>query len=271
MLSRRHLLACFFVLFFSVRMASSSSNCFHTSGGGGDRCTGARYSHTTLTNSDLIDELAMHPCCSKNCCAVLLSLPFVESMCCSSCTNNKKSVAAPAQTADEVDLQIRFLQCVSASREAWRYCLPKNGDLVAQKVEKAKQLQDELLRHFRHHGKQRGTSWTWEAAYTVHLHNGGVEKVCKSAWCAIYGVTVGSVNTAQEKVKSGEKPTASLKGGDKEKVSLRFRPRTPTLAPLPVSSLWLPCRSDCSFRCGRPSLRTGSVSTTTTRTSRTIA
>ena len=135
-------------------------------------CGGPLYLLKSLKGHRLIEEFQQHPCCGKKCAATLCSLPFTRAACCVSCVVPGKAFDVPTDAGLDDQQKLIFLQCVSASREAWKNFMERDGDAPTLRVEKQRKLNNELLRHFTHYGRSSGQSWTWDDAFVVRLHSG---------------------------------------------------------------------------------------------------
>jgi len=173
-------------------------------------CDGkAKYDKATVVPTDLLRELAVHPCCGKGCVTTILGLPAARGDICG-CFKIDPGFAgfcAPApseENSSEAQQQARFLEIVKAARTPFDKFRPRADDPKELEIEKKKQLAGELLRHFKHYGRRLDDkSWNWDGAYDIRLPDGTPKKVCKRAWCAISGVLRGGVEYAQRLVREG--------------------------------------------------------------------
>jgi hypothetical protein len=170
-------------------------------------CDGkAKYDKATVVPTDLLRELAVHPCCGKGCVTTILGLPAArEDICgCFKIDPGFAGFCAPApsgENSSEAQQQARFLEIVKAARTPFDKFRPRADDSKELEIEKKKQLAGELLRHFKHYGRRLDDkSWNWDGAYDIRLPDGTPKRVCKRAWCAISGVLRGGVEYAQTKI-----------------------------------------------------------------------
>jgi hypothetical protein len=171
-------------------------------------CDGkAKYDKGWVAPTDLLRELAVHPCCDKGCATTLLGLPAAKEEVCGCCSRKATFTGFCAPTSSSTTLsvseqQVRVLELINANRapyDKFRVVAYDKADVV---TEKNKYLRAELLRHFKTNGQVgAGNKWSWDNAYTVRTSEGVSMKVCKRLWCAVIGVTRGMVEHVQSQVR----------------------------------------------------------------------
>ena len=159
-----------------------------------------------------MEDLQKHPCCKDNCVVRKLGLSAPTHGYCSSCfvggfcgptVSCKPDISVPQQ-------QVEFLSLVEANRSALDEFRVLQNDTKAVKKDKKRNCQAALMQYFRTNGKQIGSNWDWEEAYYVRDASAKKIMVCKEAWCAIVGATVGGVEYIQKLIRSGQASNASL-------------------------------------------------------------
>jgi hypothetical protein len=168
-----------------------------------------------MTVEQLITAFSAHPCCAKDNCVVnILNLPYPADGYCGCCfpkSNFCGPVGGGATSTEsrhsEVQLKAAFMHLVVATRAPWMPHRSGPSDSKERRREKKRAADDDLMTHFRSHGKQISGVWDWSDAYYTILPSGQKQRVCKTAWCAISGNRINGVEYAQKRIADGQKPS----------------------------------------------------------------
>ena len=125
-------------------------------------CDGkAKYDKGWVAPSDLLRELAVHPCCDKGCATTLLSLPAAKEEVCGCCSRkvNFTGFCAPTNSNSTMSVSeqhVRILELINANHAPYDKFRPSTTDKTEKVTEKGKHLKAELLRHFNTNGNVTG-------------------------------------------------------------------------------------------------------------------
>ena len=170
----------------------------------------------------LIQHFEQHPCCINNCVVGICGLPDNIGNYCKSCFSNEKycgNIKSGNQSLSDSEKKKQFHDIVDANRTAWsRYFIQENNTPTV-KSEKRAQLAKELKIYFNKYCDPRNDNRKWESAYRLRMPDLSEVQVCRTAWCAINGLSINGVEWIQRKLrqfKGANLTVGALDGVDDE-------------------------------------------------------
>ena len=155
----------------------------------------------------LIQHFKQHPCCISNCVVGICGLPENIGNYCQSCFSNEKycgNIRSCNQNLSDPEKKKLFHEIVDANRIAWsRYFIHENNNPTV-KSEKRAQLAKELKIYFNKYCDSSNDNWKWESAYKLRMPDLSEVQVCRTAWCAINGLSINGVEWIQRKLRQSK-------------------------------------------------------------------
>ena len=178
-------------------------------------CNKNDFHHEVRSAKILAEEFSKHPCCSENCASIIAGLPSSPFQFCFNCYPtgfyHPSQASSSALSASDEQKDLEFAVLVKANRALLDKFRPNPRDTPTVAREKDKHYNSALYEHFKAHGTKalNGSRWNWDKAYYIIIPETLERKlVCKTLWFAIWGVTKGTVEYIQGKVRNGDSLTA---------------------------------------------------------------